>query len=103
MRCLLFIPQRARTRKPWWKTTKKPWSRFSAYGYRFCVFKHGIHGDRPRIPDGMPESIDPLPLEFFVNLGCPLAQTAVEAKAAEVHPVERTKDLVEGTIAEEQG
>ena len=25
MRCLLFIPKRARIRKPWRKTTKKPW------------------------------------------------------------------------------
>ena len=42
-----------------------------AYGNGCCVFKHGIRSDRPRIPDGMPDSVDPIPLEFFANLGCP--------------------------------
>ena len=55
------------------------------YGYGCCAFKHGIRGDWPRIPDGMPDSTDPLPLEFFANLGCPLAPTVVESKAIEVH------------------
>ena len=41
------------------------------YDYKYCVFKHGICGDRPRIPDDMPDSANPLPLEFFANLGCP--------------------------------
>ena len=41
------------------------------YGCRCCEFIHGILGDRPRISDGMPESTDPLPLEFLANLGCP--------------------------------
>ena len=44
-----------------------------AYGYGCYVFKHGIRGDQPRIPDGMPDSVDPLPPEFFANLGCPPA------------------------------
>ena len=41
------------------------------YGCGCCEFIHGILGDQPRILDGMPESTDPLPLEFFANLGCP--------------------------------
>ena len=41
------------------------------YGCRCCEFIHGILGDRPRIPDAMPESTNPLSLEFFANLGCP--------------------------------
>ena len=69
-----------------------------AYGYRCWVFKHGIRGDRPRILDGMPDSTDPLPLEFFANLGCPPASTTVEAKAEEIHLVKTEKDLVEGVI-----
>ena len=41
------------------------------YGCGCCEFIHGILGDRPRIPDGMPESTDPLPLEFFCESGVP--------------------------------
>ena len=67
------------------------------------MFKHGICGDRPRIPDGMPDSTNPLPPEFFANLGCPPALTAVGGKATEVHFVETAKDSVEGVVAEEQG
>ena len=69
------------------------------------MFKHGIRGDRPRIPDGMPESIDPLPPKFFGNLRCPpppLAPTLIEAKPAEAHLVEKTKDPVEGAVVGEQ-
>ena len=42
-----------------------------AYGYKCCVFKHNIYGDHPKVPDGMPDFADPLPLEFFVNPRCP--------------------------------
>ena len=41
------------------------------YGYGCCVFKHNICGDQPKVLDGMPDSSDPLPLEFFANPGCP--------------------------------
>ena len=44
-----------------------------AYGYGCCAFKHNICDDQPEIPDGMPDSIDLLPPEFFVNPRCPLA------------------------------
>ena len=74
-----------------------------AYGYGCCVFKHGIRGDQPRILDGMPDSADPLPQEFFANLGCLSASKPIEAKATEVHPVETAKDPMEGAVVEEQG
>ena len=45
-----------------------------AYGYRCYAFKHSICGDHPGIPDGIPNSTDPLPPEFFANLGCPRSQ-----------------------------
>ena len=45
-----------------------------AYRYGCCVFKHNICGDDPEVPKGMPDSIDLLPPEFFVNLGCPLSK-----------------------------
>ena len=73
-----------------------------AYGYRCCAFKHGIHGDRPRIPDDMSDSADPLTPEFFVNLGCPPTPTPIKAKAVEVHLVEIEKDPVEGIVVEKQ-
>ena len=54
-----------------------------AYGYGCCVFKHNICGDHPKVPDGMPDSVDSLPPEFFMNPGCPLIQEAVEATMTE--------------------
>ena len=45
-----------------------------AYGHGCCAFKHSIHGDWPGIPDGMPDSVDPLSPKYFVNLGCLSAQ-----------------------------
>ena len=62
------------------------------------MFKHGVYGEYPRIPDGMLDSADPLLPEFFVNLGCPLALIADEAKAAEVHPVETAKDSMKAPL-----
>ena len=37
------------------------------YGYGCCAFAHNICGSKPRIPAGMPDTLNPLPLEFFVN------------------------------------
>ena len=84
------------------KDYHKAFEKIFTYGYGCYVFKHGIHDDRPSISDGMPDSADPLPLEFFANLGCPLAPSSIEGKATEVHSVETTKDSVEGAIIEEQ-
>ena len=41
------------------------------YGYGCYVFKHNIRGDRLEVSEGMPDSTNPLPLKFFVNLGSP--------------------------------
>ena len=40
-----------------------------SYGYGCCAFKHNICGDHPGIPKGMFDSTDPIPPEFFSNLG----------------------------------
>ena len=52
---------------------QKALEKIFTYGYGCYVFKHGIRGDGPRIPDDMPDSSDPFPLEFFyesrVSLG----------------------------------
>ena len=74
-----------------------------SYGYGCCAFKHNICKDQPKIPNGMPNSIDPLPLEFFMNLRWPPAPTSVEVKVAEIDMGEATKDPKEGVIAEEHG
>ena len=55
-----------------------------SYGYGCCVFKHNICGDQPEVSDGMPNSFNSLPLEFFTNPRCPLTLTTTEATVAEV-------------------
>ena len=70
-----------------------------AYGYECCVFKHNICGDQPKVPGGMPYSSDPLSLEFFVNLRCPLAPVAIEVTVAEVDQSEATKELEKSASA----
>ena len=49
-----------------------------AYEYSCCIFKHNICGDRPEVQEGMPDSIDPLPPEFFVNPRSPSILVATE-------------------------
>ena len=74
------------------------------YGYRCCVFEHNICRDRPEVsevPEGMPDSVDLLPPEFFVNPGCPLVQAAFEATTTEVPLKEAAKELVEIATAED--
>ena len=44
------------------------------YCYGCCMFKHNICGSQPEVLDGMPDSFDPLPPEFFVNPRCPRSQ-----------------------------
>ena len=61
-----------------------------AYGYSCCVFKHNICGDHLEVLDGMPHSADLLPLEFFVNPGCPLVQASAKAIAIEAPSRETT-------------
>ena len=63
-----------------------------AYGYGRCAFKHSICGDHLENPDGMPDSVDPLHLEFFVNPRCPPTPTTIEVKAVEINLGEAAKD-----------
>ena len=73
-----------------------------SYGYGCCAFKHNICNDQPEIPDGMPDSANPLPPEFFVNPRCPSALITVEVKAVDIDMGEATKDTEEGVVIEEQ-
>ena len=63
-----------------------------AYGYECCMFKHNICGSQPEVPDGMPDSSDPLPPEFFANLKCPPISKVTKTTTAEVDMIETTKD-----------
>ena len=74
-----------------------------SYGYGCCEFKHSIGKNQLEIPDGMPDSADPFPLEFFVNPRCPPAPTTVEVKAIEKDLGEVGKDPEEGVVTEEYG
>ena len=57
------------------------------------MFKHNIYGDQPEVPDGMPDSSNPLPPEFFVNPRCPPIPTATKATIVEVDQSEVVDEL----------
>ena len=101
MRCLLFIPRRAKTRNPWRKNTIKPWSRF------FLIATGVVYSNMASVVISIGLLLACLTLSnhfhqnFFTNLGCPRAPPPVEAKAAEVLLVETAKDPKEGIVEEE--
>ena len=74
-----------------------------AYRYGCCVFKQNICGDRPEVLERMLDSTDPLPLEFFMNLGCSLVQASAEATTTEVPLNDAAKVLMEIAIAKDHG
>ena len=41
------------------------------YGYGYCAFAHDIHGSKPKIFPGLPDTSTPLTPEFFMNPRCP--------------------------------
>ena len=47
------------------------------------MFKHNICSDQLEVPDGMPDSSDPLPPKFFVNPKCLLVSAATKAMTIE--------------------
>ena len=61
------------------------------YGYECCMFKHNICESQPEVLDGMPDSSNLLPPEFFANLGWPLVPAVTKAAAAEVDMIEHVK------------
>ena len=66
-----------------------------AYGYGCYAFKHNICGDKLEVRNGMPDSSDPLPPEFFMNRRCPLARAPTEAIATEVEKSETVEKAME--------
>ena len=67
------------------------------------MFKHNICGSQPEVPEGMPDSSNPLSPEFFANLRCPPALTITEVVAAEVDLIALAKDLKENAFVGDQG
>ena len=60
------------------------------------MLKNNICSDQPKVPDGMPDSFDQLPPEFFMNPKCPSARAPIEATETEAghrKMVEKAKDL----------
>ena len=72
-----------------------------AYDYGCCAFKNNICGDQQEIPDGMLDSANPLPLEFFVNPRCPPAPAAVEANDSKVNQGGAVENSEGGVVAKE--
>ena len=73
-----------------------------SYLYGCCVFKHNICRDHSKVPNGMPDSTDPLPPKFFMNPRCPLIQAAAKATTTEAPSSETAKEPKEAATAEDQ-
>ena len=52
------------------------------YGYGCYAFMHNICGSKPGIPDGMSDTSNPLPPEFFVNPRCPSSVVPIKVATA---------------------
>ena len=78
-------------RKPSKKTTRRPRADFRLWLRIVCVQTY-ICGEQLEVLDGMPDSSDPLPLDFFANLECPLTLAATEVTTVEVDQSEATKE-----------
>ena len=63
-----------------------------AYGYICCMSKHNICGSQSEVLDGMPDSSNALPLEFFANPWFPSFLAVTKAIIAEVDMIEPAKD-----------
>ena len=55
------------------------------------MFKHNIYGDQPKVLNGMSDSSDPLPPEFFMNPRCPSIPAATEATVTEADQSEAAR------------
>ena len=55
------------------------------------MFKHNICESQPEVLDGMPDSSNLLPPEFFTNLGYPTVPVVTEATAVEMDMIEHVK------------
>ena len=63
-----------------------------AYGYGCGAFGHNICGSQPVVPNGMPNTSNLLPPEFFIIPWCPPAPTTAEAAVVEADLSETVKE-----------
>ena len=61
------------------------------YSYSCCAFEHDVHGSKPKIPPGMPDTSTPLTPEFFVNPRCPSGSSFAMFT---VEPIETAKEAL---------
>ena len=54
------------------------------YGYGYCTFTHDICESKPMIPAEMPDTSEPLCLEFFINPRCPPSAPSDPPSAATI-------------------
>ena len=73
-----------------------------AYGYECSMFKHNICESQLEVPEGMPDSSNPLPLEFFMNPKCPPVPVVTKVAAAKVDLIELAKDPKENVSIGDQ-
>ena len=66
------------------------------------MFKHNICGEHPKVPDGMPDSSVPLPLEFFMHPKCPSVPAAIEDTPVGANPSEAAKEPEENASSGDQ-
>ena len=92
------------TKRPWRRSTKKPWSRSSPVATD-VVCSNTTSVVINQIPDGMPDSSSPLPLEFFIDPRCPLALTPTKATTTEAEQsksIKKAKEPERSTPAGDQ-
>ena len=73
-----------------------------AYDYGCCIFKHNICRDQLEVPNGMPDSSDPLSPEFFESPRCPPFLAAIEDTEVEAYPSEVAKEPKENASVGDQ-
>ena len=66
------------------------------------MFKHNIYGSQSKVLDDIPDSSNPLPIEFFANPRCPQVPAVMEAATAEVDLIDPAKDPKENASVEDQ-
>ena len=54
------------------------------YGYGCCAFVHNICGRQLVVPDGIPDTSNPLSQEFFINPRCPPGVVPTKAATVDV-------------------
>ena len=73
-----------------------------AYDYGGCTLKHNIYGDQPKFSDGIHDSSDFFPPEFFVSPKRPLVPATTEDTSVEAHPSKVAKEPEENAFSRDQ-